>query len=173
MLSAGVNCPLYTIRWCRPPSKVQRILNACQPISLIGQSLSPWKMGSKDLIIFPFQETLTTRGIRRAGVNKGEHGGLEGRTEGGLTFYFSSRGRDFRHTQVGGGHDVIVGKAVPTAGKQRGPHQGKGLADHSSPRRKWTLLGAPVFILGVILRPGNPRDKEPGKKVLLESSGGN
>lgn len=102
-------------------------------------------------------------------MNKGEHGGLEGRTEGGLTFYFSSRGRDFRHTQVGGGHDVIVGKAVPTAGKRRGPDQGKGLADHSPPRRKWTLLGTPVFILGVTLRPGNPRDKEPGKKVLLKS----
>lgn len=100
-------------------------------------------------------------------MNKGEHGGLEGRTEGGLTFYLSSRGRDFRHTQVGGGHDVIVGKAVPTAGKRRGPDQGKGLADHSPPRRKWTLLGAPVFMLDVILRPGNPRGKEPGKKVLL------
>lgn len=35
--------------------------------------------------------------------------------KGALTFYFSSRGGDSRHAQVGGGHNVIMGEAVPGA----------------------------------------------------------
>lgn len=83
----------------------------CKPVSLTGQS--------KDLIILPFRRTLKTRGLSQAGQNRAAWG-PEGGTKGELTFYFSSRGRDFRHTQVGGGHDVVVGEAVPRARGREG-----------------------------------------------------
>lgn len=44
---------------------------------------------------------------------------------GELTFYFSSGSRDLGQTQVGGGHDVIVGKAVPRAGDREGLKRGR------------------------------------------------
>lgn len=59
---------------------------------------------------------------------------------GELTCYFSSRGRDFRHIQVGGGHDVIVGEAVPRARGQRGLEQGREMAGHSPPRKGKALV---------------------------------
>lgn len=96
-----------------------------------------------------------------------EQGAPERRTERAVTFYFSSRGRDFRHTQVGGSHDVVVGKAVPRAEKQRGLEQGRWISGHSLPRRKCTSLGLPVFTMGMLLRSSKPREEETGKKVCL------
>lgn len=107
----------------------------CKPVSLTGQSPSPWEMGSKDLIIFPFLQTLKT-----VGVEQGEHGGPEGSTKVERTFYFSSRGRDFRHTKVVGGHNVVVRKAVPRAKGQKGREQGRGIAGHSPPRKETTSV---------------------------------
>lgn len=96
------------------------------------QSPSQWKMGNKGLIISPFLQTLKGRGISWI---EGGQGRAKGRTKRKHTFYVSSRGRDFRHTQVGGSHDVIVSEAIPRARGQRGPEHREGTAGHSPPRK--------------------------------------
>lgn len=123
--------------------------------SLVGQSLGKWAAKT------------SSRGARWAGVDRG---GALGRTEGELTFYFSARGRDLRHTQVGGGHDVIVGKAVPRTGDREGLNRGK-IEDTAHPAGNGfgcPSPGVPVFTLDISLRPGHPREEESGNKVLLK-----
>ena len=104
-----------------------------------GQSSTPQEIGSKDLIIFPVLQTLKTQGVRQSQVGQGTAQGARRQKRGELTFYFSSWGRDFRHTQVGGGHNVIVGKAVPRIGDREGLNRSGG-EDCSPPRRKWPWL---------------------------------
>ena len=50
--------------------------------------------------------------------------GTRGQHRGALTFYLASRGRDLRHTQVGGGHNIVVGEAVPRARGRKGLNPG-------------------------------------------------
>lgn len=70
-------------------------------------------------------------------MSQGRARGTRGQNKGGkLTFYFSSRGGDFRHTQVGGGHDVIVGEAVPRIRGQKKPEHRRGTAGHSPQREE-------------------------------------
>lgn len=75
--------------------------------------------------------------MKQTGVDQGRVQGTRGQNKvGNLTFYFSSRGRDFRHTQVGGGHDVIVGKAVPRIRGLKGPEHRKRTVGHSPLRKE-------------------------------------
>lgn len=61
--------------------------------------------------------------------------GARGQHRGALTFYLASRGRDLRHTQVGSGHNIVVGEAVPRARGRKGLIRA-GFAGHNPPREE-------------------------------------
>lgn len=129
-------------------------------------------MGNEDLTDFPFLQTLKARGVRQEAWSRGEHRRPEGSTERALTFYLASRGRDLRHTQVGGGHNIIVGEAVPRARGRKGLSKGgirRPQPTQGGNGRSYAPLEVPVFTLGMLWRPSNVWGKETGKKVLLKT----
>lgn len=120
VLPAGVNCPAVPVGGASHPPRVENPKCPQAHLSLVRALGNGQQRHISRLCKFSKLEVWDGQG-----QDEGEHWVLEGRTEGELTFYFPSRGRDLRHTQVGGGHDVIVGKAVPRTGDREGLNRRK------------------------------------------------